>query len=129
MGLWADYWDIWNVLIAHGILKRMAEKPAYALLGINPYNERGSYRPADELDAEIKKRYRELAQGALHPDQGGDPDRWSQITSAYNSIRTQHARFEYGQEMELKETSDIKASIMAERLRETSKPKKRFYFF
>jgi len=59
---------------------------------MNPYEVLGISKTA--TDKEIKKAYRK---GALqsHPDKGGDPDKFKQLTQAYEILSTQQKRQQY----------------------------------
>ena len=61
--------------------KEVDNKKFYDLLGVKK----------DASDAEIRKSYRKLAL-KLHPDKGGDPEKFKEITNAYEVLSDKDKR-------------------------------------
>ena len=62
----------------------MTNSQLYDLLGVSP----------TASDAELKKAYRKKAL-ALHPDKGGDPEMFKEVTSAYEALSDPNKREMY----------------------------------
>lgn len=68
----------------------MSDRNFYERLGV----------PRDASDADIKKAFRELAR-TKHPDVGGDPEEFKEISEAYNTLSDPGKRKEYDAQLDL----------------------------